>query len=52
MKPLLNLLLVVTGDQGCGNPGQLSEKSLDQDLNLNFSPQPAGEPNSAIVFRN
>ena len=52
MKPLPNLLLVITGDQGRGDPAQLSEKSLGQDLNLNFSPQPAGEPNSAVYFWN
>ena len=52
MKPLPNLLLVITGDQGCGDPSQLSEKSLVQDLNLNFSPTPASEPNSAVYCWN
>jgi hypothetical protein len=52
MKQHPNLLLVITGDQGSGDPGQISETFLDQDLNLNFSLQPVGEHNSAIVFRN
>ena len=52
MKPLAILLLVITGTQGSGDPGQISEKSLDQELNLNFSPQPAGEFNPAIYFWN
>jgi len=51
MKPLPNLLLVITDAQGHGDPAQLSEKLLDQDLNLS-PPQPAGEFNSAIYFRN
>jgi hypothetical protein len=50
MKPLPTLLLVITGDQGCGDLGQLIQKLLDQDLNL--SPQPAGEPNPATYFWN
>ena len=51
MKPLPKLLLVITDDQGCGDPGQLSEKFLDQELNLS-PPQPAGEPNPAIYSWN
>jgi hypothetical protein len=52
MKQPPKLFLVITDAQGSGNPGQLREKSLDQDLNLNFSSQPAGEPNSAIYLWN
>jgi hypothetical protein len=48
MKPLPNLLLDITGDQGSDDPGQISGKSLDHDPNL----QPAGEANSAVYFRN
>jgi hypothetical protein len=50
MQQLAKLLLVITDDQGCDDPGQLSQRFRDQDFTL--SPRSAGESNPAICFWN